>query len=137
MNQATCFCCGYKGHRRDNCKLKDATCHNCKKVGHVKYNCGFIPGTPANIAYESKKQSSWQSQASSQTSVAPQSPQVSQTTPHVANTQSSSSKTGQSTAQHFCTRHGPGASHATADCRTIKREQKSGEGVPASSAEMS
>ena len=137
VNNATCYCCGYKGHRRDNCKLKDATCFNCNKAGHVKSNCGFIPGTPANVAYESKKKNNWQSQASSQTSVAPQSPQVSQTTPHIANTQpSNSSKSGQGVAQYFCARHGSGASHTTADCKAIKREQqKSGEGAPASSPE--
>ena len=138
MKQATCFCCGYRGHRRYYCKFKDASCHNCRKAGHVKSNCGFIPGTSAYVAYERKKQNNWQSQASSQTVVAPQFPQVSQTTSHVANTQpSNSSKPGQGAAQHFCARHGSGVSHTTADCRAIKKEQqKSGEGVPASSVEM-
>ena len=34
-----CTRCGHPGHRRENCKFKDAICHACGKVGHIAPAC--------------------------------------------------------------------------------------------------
>lgn len=33
------FSCGNSGHKRDDCKFRNAICHKCKKKGHIKAVC--------------------------------------------------------------------------------------------------
>ena len=37
--QGTCFCCGRVGHRREQCRMKDAVCRGCGKTGHLVRIC--------------------------------------------------------------------------------------------------
>ena len=34
-----CFCCGRVGHKRENCRLKEAICHGCGRIGHIQRVC--------------------------------------------------------------------------------------------------
>ncbi len=34
-----CYSCGNTGHKRSECKFRDATCHNCKRQGHIARAC--------------------------------------------------------------------------------------------------
>ena len=36
---STCFCCGRIGHRREQCRMKDAVCRGCGKTGHLVHVC--------------------------------------------------------------------------------------------------
>lgn len=38
-SKVVCFCCGFPGHTKPNCKYKTLTFTNCKKVGHLKKVC--------------------------------------------------------------------------------------------------
>ena len=42
----TCFCCGNVGHRREDCRHKDAVCHICHKKGHLRTVCRSSTQTP-------------------------------------------------------------------------------------------
>ena len=35
----SCFCCGRVGHRREQCRMKDAVCCGCGKTGHLVRVC--------------------------------------------------------------------------------------------------
>lgn len=35
----TCYRCGAKSHRANECRFKDATCRHCQKVGHIESAC--------------------------------------------------------------------------------------------------
>ena len=37
--RGTCFCCGRTGHRREQCRLKDAVCRGCGTKGHLVKVC--------------------------------------------------------------------------------------------------
>ena len=37
-----CFCCGRVGHKRKNCRLKEAICHGCGRTGHIQRVCRSI-----------------------------------------------------------------------------------------------
>ena len=35
----TCLCCANEGHKKSDCKFKNAKCSNCGKVGHLRAAC--------------------------------------------------------------------------------------------------
>ena len=35
----TCMCCGMEGHKKADCKFKNAACSNCGKIGHLRAVC--------------------------------------------------------------------------------------------------
>ena len=37
--EATCYCCGKKGHIKPNCDKRGEKCHECGKVGHLQTMC--------------------------------------------------------------------------------------------------
>jgi len=37
--EIVCYCCGKKGHMRNECRFKDSTCNSCKRKGHLKAVC--------------------------------------------------------------------------------------------------